>query len=63
MEGKEDGMGIVILVPTGMLSNKEAIEQALSPFGARDNGVIGSECGACTFGWGCVCDPALGLDN
>ena len=57
------GWETAILALTGMLSNKEAIEQALSPFGVRDNGVIGSECGACTFGWGCVCDPALGLDN
>jgi hypothetical protein len=62
-------MGITVLAHDrdATCPNKEsstAINQALlSPLGIRDNGVIGSECGACTVGWGCVCDPALGVDN
>jgi hypothetical protein len=58
-------MGIAILAHDrdAKYPNKESSNELPSPLGIRDNGVIGSECGAWTVGWGCVCDPALGVDN
>ena len=62
-------MRITILAQGGMLSffiNKESsywLRHYCSPFGIRDNGVIGSECGARSFGCRVVFgDPAL-VDN
>lgn len=57
---RDGGTKTTLGATTGLSFTKQGtIDSTLSLFGTRDNGVIGSECGAVVLGGGVGGDPAL----